>query len=75
MTIQQLADTAGIGKGTVYGYFSSKEEILQGLAEYCFAREIERIRVLFADCSTLAGLEEPDGGLFAGHCRQPNGRL
>ena len=26
MTIQQLADTAGIGKGTVYGYFSSKEE-------------------------------------------------
>ena len=39
MTIQQLADTAGIGKGTVYGYFSSKEEILQGLAEYCFARE------------------------------------
>lgn len=36
MTIQQLADTAGIGKGTVYGYFSSKEEILQGLAEYCF---------------------------------------
>ena len=39
MTIQQLADTAGIGKGTVYGYFSSKEEILQGLAEYCFARK------------------------------------
>ena len=58
MTIQQLADTAGIGKGTVYGYFSSQEEILQGLAEYCFARENERIRVLFADCCTLAGLEE-----------------
>lgn len=58
MTIQQLADTAGIGKSTVYGYFSSKEEILQGLAEYCFARENERIRVLFADCCTLAGLEE-----------------
>ena len=58
MTIQQLADTAGIGKGTMYGYFSSKEEILQGLAEYCFARENERIRVLFADCCTLAGLEE-----------------
>ena len=64
MTIQQLADTAGIGKGTVYGYFSSKEEILQGLAEYCFARENERIRVLFADCCTLAGLE---CGRAAGH--------
>lgn len=75
MTIQQLADTAGIGKGTVYGYFSSKEEILQGLAEYCFARENERIRVLFADCCTLAGLEEPGSSLFAGHCCQPDGRL
>ena len=31
MTIQQLADAAGIGKGTVYEYFSSKEEILQGV--------------------------------------------
>ena len=58
MTIQQLADTAGIGKGTVYGYFSSKEEILQGLAEYCFARENERVCAMFADCTTLAGLEE-----------------
>ena len=75
MTIQQLADTAGIGKGTVYGYFSSKEEILQGLAEYCFARENERIRVLFADCCTLARAGGADGSLFAGHCRQPDGRL
>lgn len=24
MTIQQLADTAGIGKGTVYGYFPQR---------------------------------------------------
>ena len=41
----------GVAKG-------APEEILQGLAEYCFARENERIRVLFADCCTLAGLEE-----------------
>ena len=58
LKIQQLADAAGIGKGTVYEYFSSKEEILQGLAEYCFARENERVRAMFADCTTLAGLEE-----------------
>ena len=75
MTIQQLADTAGIGKGTVYGYFSSKEEILQGLAEYCFARENERIRVLFADMLHAGRAGGADGGLFAGHCRQPDGRL
>ena len=49
LKIQQLADAAGIGKGTVYEYFSSKEEILQGLAEYCFARENERIRAMFAE--------------------------
>lgn len=42
----------------MYEYFSSKEEILQGLAEYCFARENERVRAMFADCTTLAGLEE-----------------
>ena len=58
MKVQDIAQEAGIGKGTVYEYFTSKEEILRGLAEYCFARENERIRVLFADCCTLAGLEE-----------------
>lgn len=58
LKIQQLADAAGIGKGTVYEYFSSKDEILQGLAVYCFARENERIRALFADCATLADLTD-----------------
>ena len=57
MTIQQLADAAGIGKGTVYEYFSSKEEILQGLARYCFESENERIAARFARCHTLADLE------------------
>lgn len=58
MKIQQLADAAGIGKGTVYEYFSSKEEILRGLAAYCFARENERIRAMLADCNTLGELED-----------------
>lgn len=58
MKIQQLADAAGIGKGTVYEYFSSKDEILKGLAVYCFARENERIHTLCADCATLADFEE-----------------
>lgn len=57
MTIQQLADAAGIGKGTVYEYFSSKEEILQGVARYCFERENERIAARFARCHILADLE------------------
>ena len=58
LKIQQLADAAGIGKGTVYEYFSSKEEILQGLAVYCFARENERIRAILADCTTLVDMED-----------------
>ncbi len=57
MTIQQLADAAGIGKGTVYEYFSSKEEILQGVARYCFESENERIAARFDRCHTLADLE------------------
>ena len=57
MTIQQLADAAGIGKGTVYEYFSSKEEILQGVACYCFAQENERIAARFDRCRTLVDLE------------------
>ena len=43
---QPLADAAGIGKGTVYEYFSSKEEILQG-----------RIAARFDRCRTLVDLE------------------
>lgn len=58
LKIQQLADAAGIGKGTVYEYFSSKDEILRGLEVYCFCRENVRIRALMADCTTLAGLED-----------------
>ena len=34
MKVQQIADEAGIGKGTVYEYFASKDEILQGMALY-----------------------------------------
>ena len=57
MPIQQLAAAAGIGKGTVYEYFSSKDEILQGVARYCFAQENERIAARFDRCRTLVDLE------------------
>ena len=38
--------------------FPPSDEILHGLAVYCFARENARIRALMADCATLAELEE-----------------
>ena len=42
----------------MYGYFSSKGGDSAGPGRILLCRENERIRVLFADCCTLAGLEE-----------------
>ena len=58
MKVQDIAQAAGIGKGTVYEYFTSKEEILQGMALYCFDSEIAHIRARFAACISLSDLED-----------------
>lgn len=58
MKVQQIADEAGIGKGTVYEYFASKEEILHGMALHCFDMEIARFAALLEPCTTLQGLKE-----------------
>lgn len=44
-TISALAETAGIGKGTIYSYFKSKNEILLAFCEEelaCMHREIQQ---------------------------------
>jgi len=38
-SIEELAKVAGVGKGTVYGYFQTKKEILHAFCEY----ELEQI--------------------------------
>ena len=58
MKVQQIADEAGIGKGTVYEYFASKEEILHGMALHCFDTEIAR----FAALLVLHHLQGAGGG-------------
>jgi AcrR family transcriptional regulator len=40
-TIQDIADAAGLGKGTIYHYFKTKEEILLVISEELF-HEMER---------------------------------
>lgn len=40
VTVQQIATAAGLGKGTLYEYFSSKEEILAATILWCLDREL-----------------------------------
>ena len=45
MTVQQIAEAAGIGKGTVYEYFSSREEILARALDYRMRQEAAALSV------------------------------
>lgn len=57
LRVQEIAAEAGIGKGTVYEYFASKEEILRGVTGYCIDTELARVQELFARCETLDDVE------------------
>lgn len=41
--VQQIADAAGMGKGTLYEYFSSRDEILLRTVMYCCGQELQRL--------------------------------
>lgn len=56
MKVQQIAEAAGIGKGTVYEYFTSKNEILHGMTLYIFDDELHRLQTRLQGCNTRAGL-------------------
>jgi len=43
--VADIAEAAGIGKGTVYEYFSSKDEILQKTLLYCISVGLERAKI------------------------------
>ena len=58
LRVQEIAAEAGIGKGTVYEYFTSKEEILHGVTQYCMESELARVRNLLAPCKTLDDVEK-----------------
>ena len=46
-SIENIAKIAGIGKGTVYGYFQTKKEIFKGFCEY----ELEKIHMKLVNSS------------------------
>lgn len=41
ISVSEIAQTAGIGKGSIYYYFSSKEAILEALVERSYKKPIE----------------------------------
>lgn len=41
--VQEIADAAGMGKGSLYEHFKSKEDILNEAGRWCMNRELEQI--------------------------------
>jgi len=52
VTVAEIAHRAGIGKGTVYEYFSSKEELLFAVFEWMNEDIAERIKALLDEGGT-----------------------
>jgi AcrR family transcriptional regulator len=46
-SIENIAKIAGVGKGTVYGYFHTKKDIIKGFCEY----ELEKIHMKLVNSS------------------------
>lgn len=44
--MQQIADAAGMGKGTLYEYFTSKEQLLNDTVSWCVLHELETVTAL-----------------------------
>ncbi len=53
VTVQQIAEAADIGKGTVYEYFPSKDAILRAVTKWCVQSELDRLEEAAARCGTL----------------------
>jgi AcrR family transcriptional regulator len=49
ITIAEVAQTAGVGKGTIYEYFKNKEEILFEIANILLQRNEEELKVEIAN--------------------------
>lgn len=58
LRVQEIAAEAGMGKGTVYEYFASKDEILHRMTSYCMDSELSRVEELLDRCATLDQVEQ-----------------
>ena len=46
ISVSEIAETAGIGKGSIYYYFPSKDAILQALVERSYEKPLQTAKVL-----------------------------
>src|ERR1041385_6613733 len=53
VTVQDIADEAGVAKGTVYIYFQSRDEILQSAMELATERLMAKLAAACSDCRTF----------------------
>ncbi len=44
--VDKIADSAGIGKGTIYRHFESKEKLFVSVIDHCYSRLDEQMRVM-----------------------------
>lgn len=61
ITVNLIANKAGIGKGSIYYYFQSKEEIINSVIERCYKKAI---REYFRDINTYSTAIEKIKCLF-----------
>ncbi len=67
ITVEMIAKNAGIGKGSIYYYFKSKEEIIDAVIERCYSLAI---RDFFEDINKCSGVLEKIKTLFRSIIRE-----
>ncbi len=48
ITVSQIAKSAGVGKGTIYEYFSSKDDIVSNAVVYSFNTKLDDLKLLLS---------------------------
>lgn len=57
ISVEEIAKKAGIGKGSIYYYFSSKNEIIEAVIERSYSRVLDKGRLL-AETSEISAFEK-----------------
>lgn len=64
ISVSQVAEKAGIGKGSIYYYFSSKNDIIAGVIERSYSKALEQVEHL-AENTNLTAFEKLEHLFYA----------